>query len=297
MLILEYFIYLILKILSILPQRIQYFLGRLLGIVFYMSFKERREISRWNLKKCFPEKSETEINFILKQSFIRLGESLFEFLNAFWASNKKLERLIINFNDLKKTTNNLDPSKGKLLLFMHTPNLDFVVRAASLFMPVSGMARPQSNKIVDNLFKASRKKFTERIFDPKEILELLNYLKIGKTCLYAPDQDYGYKNSIFVNFFGHKALTVKFPYIAKRRAKCDVYIFSLEKKGFKYEANLEKILLDGTDMEKDLRQINYKIEEIISKRPENYLWSHRRFKNRPEGEKSFYPQNLLRRRS
>ena len=69
------------------------------------------------------------------------------------------------------------------------------------------------------------------------------------------------------------------------------------KKGFKYEANLEKILLDGTDMEKDLRQINYKIEEIISKRPENYLWSHRRFKNRPEGEKSFYPQNLLRRRS
>ena len=57
------------------------------------------------------------------------------------------------------------------------------------------------------------------------------------------------------------------------------------------------MLLDGTDMEKDLRQINYKIEEIISKRPENYLWSHRRFKNRPEGEKSFYPQNLLRRRS
>ena len=112
-----------------------------------------------------------------------------------------MERLIINFNDLKETTNNLDPSKGRLLLFMHTPNLDFVVRAASLFMPVSGMARPQSNKIVDNLFKASRKKFTERIFDPKEILELLNYLKIGKTCLYAPDQDYGYKNSIFVNFF------------------------------------------------------------------------------------------------
>ena len=72
-----------------------------LGIVFYMFFKERREISRWNLKKCFPEKSETEINLILKQSFIRLGESLFEFLNAFWASNKKLEKLIINFNDLK----------------------------------------------------------------------------------------------------------------------------------------------------------------------------------------------------
>ncbi len=293
--ILEYFIYLLLKILSILPQRLQYFLGRLLGIIFFMSFKERREISRWNLKKCFPKKSETEINSILKQSFIRLGESLFEFLNAFWASDKKLQKLIVNFEDLKKTSNDLSSSKGKLLLFMHTPNLDLVVRAASLFMPVSGMARPQSNKIVDNLFKASRKKFTERIFNPKEILELLNYLKIGKACLYAPDQDYGYKNSIFVNFFGHKALTVKFPYIAKRRSNCDIYLFSLEKKGFKYVAHLDKLLLDGIDMEKDLRQINYEIEEFISKNPENYLWSHRRFKNRPEGEESFYPQDLLRR--
>jgi len=293
--ILEYFIYLLLKILSILPQRLQYFLGRLLGIIFFMSFKKRREISRWNLKKCFPNKNETEINSILKQSFIRLGESLFEFLNAFWASDKKLQKLIVNFEDLKKTSNDLSSSKGKLLLFMHTPNLDLVVRAASLFMPVSGMARPQSNKIVDNLFKASRKKFTERIFNPKEILELLNYLKIGKACLYAPDQDYGYKNSIFVNFFGHKALTVKFPYIAKRRSNCDIYLFSLEKKGFKYVAHLDKLLLDGVDMEKDLRQINYEIEEFISKNPENYLWSHRRFKNRPEGEESFYPQDLLRR--
>tara|TARA_B100001093_G_C26755041_1_gene982978 strand:- start:111 stop:1001 length:891 start_codon:yes stop_codon:yes gene_type:complete len=293
--ILEYFIYLILKILSILPQRLQYFLGGLLGIIFFMTFKERREISRWNLKKCFPKKSETEINLILRQSFIRLGESLFEFLNAFWASDKKLQKLIINFEDLKKTSNDLSSSKGKLLLFMHTPNLDLVVRAASLFMPVSGMARPQSNKIVDNLFKASRKKFTERIFNPKEILELLNYLKIGKACLYAPDQDYGYKNSIFVNFFGHKALTVKFPFIAKRRSNCDIYLFSLEKKGFKYMAHLDKLLLDGVDIEKDLREINYAIEEFISKNPENYLWSHRRFKNRPEGEESFYPQDLLRR--
>ena len=63
---------------------------------------------------------------------------------------------------------------------MHTPNLDLVVRTASLFMPVSGMARTQNNKIIDNLFKASRKKFTERIFNPSEILELLNFKKMAK---------------------------------------------------------------------------------------------------------------------
>ena len=130
--ILEYFIYLILKFLNILPPNIQNLIGKALGKIFYKKLDERREIARWNLKKCFPEKTEKEINTILKLSFIRLGESLFEFLNAFWASDKKLKKLIINFDEIKNITENLDKSKGRLLLFMHTPNLDLVVRVASL---------------------------------------------------------------------------------------------------------------------------------------------------------------------
>ena len=295
--ILEYLIYLILKFLNILPQSIQYLIGKGIGKIFYKRFNERREIARWNLKKCFPEKNEKEIRVILKQSFERLGESLFEFLNAFWAPDKKLKKLIINFDEIKSIVEGFDKSKGKLLLFMHTPNLDLVVRTASLFMPVSGMARTQNNKIIDNLFKASRKKFTERIFNPSEILELLNFLKNGKACLYAPDQDYGYKSSIFVDFFGHKALTVKFPYLASKRANCDVYLFSLKKRGLQYSAALEKINLKKENVEEDLNTINSKIENYILSNPENYLWSHRRFKNRPEGEAPFYPTDLLRKRT
>ena len=295
--ILEYLIYLILKFLNILPQSIQYLIGKGIGKIFYKRFNERREIARWNLKKCFPEKNEKEIRVILKQSFERLGESLFEFLNAFWAPDKKLKKLIINFNEIESIVEDFDKSKGKLLLFMHTPNLDLVVRTASLFMPVSGMARTQNNKIIDNLFKASRKKFTERIFNPSEILELLNFLKNGKACLYAPDQDYGYKSSIFVDFFGHKALTVKFPYLASKRANCDVYLFSLKKRGLQYSAALEKINLKKENVEEDLNTINSKIENYILSNPENYLWSHRRFKNRPEGEAPFYPADLLRKRT
>ena len=295
--ILEYLIYLILKFLNILPQSIQYLIGKGIGKIFYKRFNERREIARWNLKKCFPEKNEKEIGLILKQSFERLGESLFEFLNAFWAPDKKLKKLIINFDEIESIVEGFDKSKGKLRLFMHTPNLDLVVRTASLFMPVSGMARTQNNKIIDNLFKASRKKFTERIFNPSEILELLNFLKNGKACLYAPDQDYGYKSSIFVDFFGHKALTVKFPYLASKRANCDVYLFSLKKRGLQYSAALEKINLKKENVKEDLNTINSKIENYILSNPENYLWSHRRFKNRPEGEAPFYPTDLLRKRT
>ena len=79
--------------------------------------------------------------------------------------------------------------------------------------------------------------------------------------------------------------------------KRQVYLFSLEKRDSKYEVNLDRVILKGHKMEEDLREINLRIEEKLKKNPENYLWSHRRFKNRPEGEKSFYPEDLLRKRS
>ena len=47
----------------------------------------------------------------------------------------------------------------------------------------------------------------------------------------------------FVDFFGHKALTVKFPFLAAKRANCDVYLFSTRKKGFRYHVDLEKLIL------------------------------------------------------
>ena len=292
----EYFVYLILKLLSLLPQRLQFFLGKGLGSVFYLFFKERREIARWNLKKCFPTKNDEEINNILKESFFRIGESLFEFLNAFWASDKKIKKTILNFEEIEELTSKLNPQKGKLLLVMHTPNVDLVVRMSSLFMTVSGMAKEQSIKIIDNLLTASRNKITERIFRPHEGSGFLDSVKNGKACLYAPDQDYGYKNSVFVDFFGHKALTVIFPSILVQRTDCDVYLFTVTKKKFEYKINLINLDLNGEDAEKDLKKINQAIEECVKKNPDNYLWSHRRFKNRPEGEASFYPDDLLRRR-
>ena len=292
----EYLIYLILKILSYLPQRLQFFLGRCLGSTFYLLFKKRREIARWNLKKCFPLKKEKEINNILKKSFFRIGESLFEFLNAFWASDKKIKKSITNFEEVKKIISKLDQSKGKLLLVMHYPNVDLVVRMSSLFMAVSGMARKQNLKIIENLLTASREKITERLFRPDEGRDFLKYVKNGKACLYAPDQDYGYKNSIFVDFFNHKALTVIFPSILVKRTDCEVYLFTVNKKGIKYKVDVIKLDLKGENVEKDLRNINFAIEENIKKNPDNYLWSHRRFKNRPKGETPFYPDSLLRRR-
>jgi KDO2-lipid IV(A) lauroyltransferase len=72
--------------------------------------------------------------------------------------------------------------------------------------------------------------------------------------------------------------------------------FHWKKRNQKYFANFKKLNILGKNLEEDLKTINVEIEGFIRKNPDNYLWSHRRFKNRPVGEKPFYPKNLLRKR-
>ena len=175
-----------------------------------------------------------------------------------------------NIEEFKTKIDAIKNSKN-LLLVPHTGNIDFVVRAPSLFMKVNGMQRSAENKVWDKIMTEGRKKFVNEIFLPNEGRKLLKTLNKGDSVLYLPDQDYGYKSSIFVEFFGHKALTVKFPYIAAKKADCDVYLFSLEKRDSKYEVNLDRIILKGHKMEEDLREINLRIEEKIRQREETNL--------------------------
>ena len=61
-----------------------------------------------------------------------------------------------------------------------------------------------------------------------------------------------------------------------------------------YKANLEEINLNGINQEEDLRKINSAIEHFAENYISEYFWVHRRFKNRPKGEQSFYPDDALR---
>ena len=59
----------------------------------------------------------------------------------------------------------------------------------------------------------------------------LKTLNKGDSVLYLPDQDYGYKKSIFIDFFNHKALTVIFPSLLVKRTNCKVFLLTLVKEG------------------------------------------------------------------
>ena len=43
-------------------------------------------------------------------------------------------------------------------------------------------------------------------------------------------------------------------------------------------------------------RLNKQLEEFVRIHPEQYLWMHRRFRSRPEGEEPFYPKKKKRKK-
>jgi len=282
-----------LQLLSLLPFKFQMFLGKLLGRLLYKVLKKRKKVVTWNIQKCFPDFSESETTELAKENFVRIGQAVFEICNSYYWSDKKFKKKIKNIDEFKKKIEAIKTSNN-LLLVPHTGNVDFVVRAPSLFLKVNGMHRSAENKLWDKIMTEGRKKFVDKIFLPNEGKKLLDTLNEGESVLYAPDQDYGFKNSIFVDFFNHKALTVVFPSILVKRTKNKIILLTLVKEGNGYLADIEELMLEGEDPAHDLRIINSAIEKFAQNHKSEYYWIHRRFKNRPEGENNFYPDDALR---
>mgnify|MGYP001243823985 CR=1 FL=1 len=282
-----------LRLLSSLPFKIQMLLGKLLGKFLYKFLNKRRKVVTWNIHKCFPSFSKKETIELAKENFVRLGQAIFEICNSYYWSDRKFASKIKNIDEFKRKMEAIKDSNN-LLLVPHTGNIDFVVRAPSLFLKVNGMQRSAENKLWDKIMTEGRKKFVDKIFLPNEGRKLLKTLSKGESVLYAPDQDYGYRNSIFINFFNHQALTVVFPSILVKRTNCKVFLLTLVKDGNAYLADIDELMLTGENQSSDLRIINSAIENFARNHKAEYYWIHRRFKNRPEGEDNFYPDDALR---
>src|SRR5438270_13588827 len=78
------------------PLRLLYGLGWLAYILAFEAFRWRRDLARANLRGAFPEKSEREIDALLRQSYRNLGTMIAEAIHGFGASQQEiLERVRI----------------------------------------------------------------------------------------------------------------------------------------------------------------------------------------------------------
>jgi KDO2-lipid IV(A) lauroyltransferase len=277
--------------LSHLPYRWQLSIGRAIGRIFRRLAGRRRTIAATNLALCFPSLSEDERLNLLDELFISMGISVMEMALSWWAPARRLAPLA-RIEGLRHLHAALACNKGVILLSAHFTTLEIGGRLLSLHAPFHVMYREHKNAAFDHVMKAARIRHYNKAIPRGDLRDLLNSLRDNIPVWYAPDQDYGREQSIFVPFFGIPAATITATSRLARISGALVVPFFQTRlpDGGGYRLTLYPPLagFPGASVEEDTHRINALIEARVREQPGQYLWAHRRFKTRPEGEPDVY---------
>ncbi|MCX4028087.1 LpxL/LpxP family Kdo(2)-lipid IV(A) lauroyl/palmitoleoyl acyltransferase [Endozoicomonas sp. SM1973] len=265
-------------------------IGRLLGRLLYKIGGRRLNIARKNLELCFPSLTQQQRESLLKCHLEAVGFALIEPGLAWWSSEEKIKHLctVEGAEDIKQL---LDQGQGVLLCGLHMTSVEMVARALGLQVPYNLLYRVHDNPVYEYVSGKCRQKYQARFIPRKQVKDLLYFLQKGELGVILPDNDMGLKRSIFVPFFGVPAATITSPtdFAKQTGAKVAMIFYSRDQQG-RYHIKCSSPLnsFPSEDAVADMARINSLIEGYIKQHPEQYLWLHRRFKNRPAGEAKIY---------
>ncbi|MDH0301208.1 MULTISPECIES: lipid A biosynthesis lauroyl acyltransferase [unclassified Pseudomonas] len=276
-----------------LPYRALLGLGRALGAVMYRVAGERRRIAARNLELCFPELSGDERQRLLKENFASTGIAFFEMAMSWWWPKARLARLA-HIEGLEHLQAAQRDGEGAILMAVHFTTLEIGAALLGQAHTIDGMYREHGNPVFDFIQRRGRERHNldSLAVERDDVRGMLKLLRKGRAIWYAPDQDYGTKQSIFVPLFGIPAATVTATTKFARLGKARVIPFTQKRleDGSGYRLVVHPPLEDfpGESEEADCLRINQWVEGVLRECPEQYLWAHRRFKSRPEGEPRLY---------
>lgn len=258
-----------------------------------MHFLKRRvTITQRNLELCFPEMPRAERDALVAKNFESVGMGLFETGMAWFWPNWRIERWS-TVSGLEHIKNAQANHQGVLLIGLHFLTLELGARIFGIHTPGIGVYRPHDNKLIDWLQTWGRMRSNKSMLDRKDVKGMVRALKQGELMWYAPDHDYGPRSSVFAPFFAvEKAATTTGSYMLVRMGKSAIIPFTPrrlpEGKGYELliQPAIENFPLDNEF--KAAACMNKVIEKEILLAPDQYMWLHRRFKTRPEGEASLY---------
>ena len=285
-----YFIYGGLYLISLLPFFILYRVSDFIFFVLYYLIGYRKQIVSDNLNIAFPEKTAEEKQNIAKNFYRNLTDNFIETIKLISISEKEFtKRAAINFDDAKKLVD-----KGLNIQFHsgHQMNWEYASLAISRSLTIPWLAvymllKPQS---IERLFLKIRSRFGAVMIEKAKYQTMMPQLIKKQYALgLIADQNPGFaKNAYWLNFFNKPAPFIIGPEKGAMRNKTAVVFVNMIKlkRGY-YHFDCKVITEDGSNFSSGQLTRNYRnfLEEGISQHPDNYLWSHRRWKF--NWEKSF----------
>lgn len=289
----SWLVVLLLAVVGQLPLLLTRPIGSLAGLLMMAANRKRRAVVRINLELCFPNKRASERARLARRHFIVAGQAFFDLGLLVFGPRWRVLRAV-RFQGLEHLHDQLARGGRTILLVPHMVGMNFagsvVVREHRGFT----MMKLQRNPIVNWMLNRGRARFGGELISRHQGLRpVLRRLRRGQGFYYLPDEDFGPKQSVFAPFYGVPRATL--PSLGRLAELSDAavlpFFVRLLPWGLGYEAIIRPPLegFPSGDAVADATAMNRALEEGISAMPEQYMWTLKFFRTRPDGSPSPYP--------
>jgi Kdo2-lipid IVA lauroyltransferase/acyltransferase len=288
----------VLRLLAFLPYPALLALGRGLGFLVRQLPTGWVQIARRNLELCLPELTPGERERLLREHFASLGIGLMEIPLAWWASTRRIARLV-QVEGLEHLRAAQAEGRGVMVLTAHFTLMEMAGRTLGQLAPMRFLYRPTKNEALTYIMDRRRRGFGSFPIPRDDIRAFVAALRRGEVVWYAPDQSYRHKGAEMVPWFGIPAATNTLTPRLARTTGARVLPFFLQRlpgtRG--YRAVIHPPLQDypSGDPLADTERFNHLIEDQVRQAPEQYLWIHRRFKGLSADYPNYYAREAPRR--
>lgn len=291
----------LLGLLSVLPRRAALRVAVAAASAAYHLLGGLRRVARTNLQIAFPDMEEAEQERLAKGAFKNLGRILGEFSQFNKATPESLEKLI-EFQiapDLYAEYQRLKAEgRGVIIVSPHLGNWEMLVFGWATFdSPMSYLARPLDNPLLENLTADLRKKFGNRpINKTNSVMTAARVLRHEGLLGILADVNAHPKEGVFVPFFDVPACTSSGVALLAMRTDsailpmCGAWIEEEQR----YVGVHGRLIYasDTGDRHRDIVEttaaFTAEVEKLVRRFPDQWLWIHKRWKTRPPGEPGLY---------
>ncbi len=290
-------VWLILRVMAILPRGVARFFGTYIAYLIYALHGRLRRVGMRNLEMAMPERTPRERRKIVRGVFRTLGRQLADFCQFPNYDLKNIDKLAVH-EGFEAYQSAKARGKGVLFLTAHLGGWEVSSFMHSLHgHPMAVVVRRLDNPYLDRLVASYRTLHGNRTFEKQSFARgLLAAMKAGETVGVLMDQNMTPPQGLFVDFFGIPACT------ASGIARVALHTDAAVVPGFgiwdpvlrKYRVHFEPAVQlirtgnDEADVMANTAKFTKVIEEFVRKYPDQWLWVHKRWKTRPEGQPPLY---------
>ena len=273
-----------LRLSVVLPWRVSIDLHRYLGRAAGLLLPSRRRIVRRNLQMCFPHLDRRQIDALTQRQFENVGASIAEIAITWFGSVDSAARLF-RIEGIQHLQAALASGKGVLLFSGHFTTLEICVPVIKSLVPFYAfMFRARSNPLLNALQARGRRRAAHVALTNNDVRAVLRLLRKNAVVWYAPDQA-RIDSGELLPFFGEPAMTsTAASRLARLSGAAVIPLFFRRLPGhagylLRFHAPLAG--LPSADTTHDTARLVAVLEDFVRECPEQYFWTHRKFKDRP----------------